>query len=103
MFGQIKYLRKVRVETDALKRNKDLASTRTPRSLVRDEGVAGSNPATPTSFFRTRNCHGERYGGRNPIALAAASLALTSRGVRKKAVLLRMGIGPAVELGRRPS
>jgi hypothetical protein len=36
MLGWIKYLRKVRVETDALKRNKDLASTRT--SLVRDEG-----------------------------------------------------------------
>jgi hypothetical protein len=41
MLGWIKYLRKVRVETDALKRNKDLASTRTPLSLVRDEGVAG--------------------------------------------------------------
>ena len=50
MFGWIKYLRKVRVETDALKRNKDLAPTRTPLSLVRDEGVAGSNPVTPTSF-----------------------------------------------------
>jgi hypothetical protein len=37
-----------RVEADALKRNKDLAFTRTPLSLVRDEGVAGSNPATPT-------------------------------------------------------
>ena len=34
MLGWIKYLRKVRVETDALKRNKILASTRTslPRS-----------------------------------------------------------------------
>ena len=30
MLGWIKYLRKVRVETDALKRNKDFASTRTP-------------------------------------------------------------------------
>jgi hypothetical protein len=48
MLGWVKYLRRVRVETDALKRNKDLASTRTPLSLVRDEGVAGSNPATPT-------------------------------------------------------
>jgi hypothetical protein len=38
-----------RVEADALKRNKDLAFTRTPLSLVRDEGVAGSNPATPTN------------------------------------------------------
>ena len=50
MLGWIKYLRRVRVETDALKRNKDLASTRTPLLLVRDEGVAGSNPATPTNF-----------------------------------------------------
>ena len=49
MLGWIKYLRKVRVETDALKRNKDFASTRTPLCPVRDEGVAGSNPATPTS------------------------------------------------------
>ena len=49
MLVWIKYLRRVRVETDALKRNKDLASTRTPLSLVRDEGVAGSNPATPTN------------------------------------------------------
>jgi hypothetical protein len=34
MLGWIKYLQRVRVETDALKRNKDLASTRTflPRS-----------------------------------------------------------------------
>jgi hypothetical protein len=46
MLGWIKYLQRVRVETDALKRNKDLASTRTPLSLVRDEGVAGSNPAS---------------------------------------------------------
>src|SRR6516164_2131529 len=47
MLGWIKYLRKVRVETDALKRNKDFASTRTPLCPVRNEGVAGSNPATP--------------------------------------------------------
>jgi len=40
MLGWIKYLRRVRVETDALKRNKDLASTRTPLSLVRDGFVA---------------------------------------------------------------
>jgi hypothetical protein len=51
MLGWIKYLQRVRVETDALKRNKDLASTRTPLSLVRDEGVAGSNPATPTNTY----------------------------------------------------
>jgi hypothetical protein len=31
MLGWIKYLRRVRVETDALKRNKDLASTRSGR------------------------------------------------------------------------
>jgi len=65
MLGRIKYLRKVRVEGDVLKRNKDFASTRTPLSLVRDEGVAGSNPATPTSFPRSRIRHGERYGERN--------------------------------------
>ena len=51
MLGWIKYLRKVRVETDALKRNKDFASTRTPLCPVRNEGVAGSNPATPTTFL----------------------------------------------------
>jgi len=45
MVGWIKYLRQVRVERDALKRNKDFAPTRTPLSLVRDEWVAGSNPA----------------------------------------------------------
>ena len=55
MLGQIKYLRRVRVETDALKRNKDLASTRTPLSLVWDEGVAGS-----------KSCHSDR-----PIQLSA--------------------------------
>jgi len=32
--------------------------------LVRDDGVAGSNPATPTSFLRSRSRHGERYGER---------------------------------------
>ena len=26
---------------------------------VRDEGVAGSNPATPTSFFHVRSAYGE--------------------------------------------
>ena len=34
--------------------------------FVRDEGVAGSNPATPTSFLHNRSRHGERYGERNP-------------------------------------
>jgi hypothetical protein len=48
MLGWIKYLRRVRVETDALKRNKDLVFHPNPHSLVRNEGVAGSNPATPT-------------------------------------------------------
>jgi hypothetical protein len=38
MLVWIKYLRGLRVETDALKRNKDLASTRIPLSLVRGEG-----------------------------------------------------------------
>jgi len=52
MLGWIKYLRRVRVETDALKRNKNFVSTRTLLSLVRDERIAGSNPATPTSFLR---------------------------------------------------
>src|SRR6516164_6051468 len=33
--------------------------------LVREEGVAGSNPATPTSFLHNRSRHGERYGERN--------------------------------------
>jgi len=33
--------------------------------LDRDKGVAGSNPATPTSFPRSRIRHGERYGERN--------------------------------------
>ena len=34
--------------------------------LVRDEGVAGSNPATPTSFLTAWIAHGEQYGERNP-------------------------------------
>jgi hypothetical protein len=44
MLGWIKYLRRVRVETDALKRNKDLASTRTPLFLV---GTKGSQVQIP--------------------------------------------------------
>ena len=35
------------------------------RHLVRDEGVAGSNPATPTSFLILPAARGERYGERN--------------------------------------
>ena len=35
----IKYLRKVRVETDAFKRNKDFASTRTPLSLIPESAL----------------------------------------------------------------
>ncbi len=34
--------------------------------LVRDEGVAGSNPATPTTFPSLPNAYGARYGERNP-------------------------------------
>jgi hypothetical protein len=62
-----------RVEADALKRNKDLAFTRTPLSLVRDEGVAGSNPATPTNFLRQRASCGECYGERNPRAMLTST------------------------------
>jgi hypothetical protein len=40
MLGWIKYLRRVRVEMDALKRNKDLASTRTLLSLVLHKGIS---------------------------------------------------------------
>jgi hypothetical protein len=29
--------------------------------LVRDEGVAGSNPATPTSFLTSNMIYGESY------------------------------------------
>ena len=36
---------------------------------VRDEGVAGSNPATPTSFPRSRIRYGERHGERNRRAV----------------------------------
>ena len=54
MSGWIKYLRGVRVKTDALKRNKDLVSTRTLHSLVRDEGVAGSNPIADLAGRRRR-------------------------------------------------
>jgi hypothetical protein len=38
--------------------------------LVRDEGVAGSNPATPTIFLKALIAYGARYGERNALALA---------------------------------
>jgi hypothetical protein len=45
VLGWIKYLRRVRVETDALKRNKDLASTRT------------LSPSFGTSGRRFKSCY----------------------------------------------
>ena len=54
MSGWIKCLRGVRVETEALKRNKDLVSTRTLHSLVLDEGVEGSNPIADLAARRKR-------------------------------------------------
>jgi hypothetical protein len=50
MLGWIKYLRGVRVETNSLDRNKNFASTRTPHSLVRDEGGR-----------RFKSCHSDQY------------------------------------------
>ena len=47
--------------------------------LVRDEGVAGSNPATPTNFPATPTGHAARYAGRNPRSAVANSLQLTRR------------------------
>ena len=64
MFGWIKYLRRVRVETDALKRNKVLAPTRTP--LCPSFGTRGSQvqilplrPAFPTEDPLTGNDMGD--------------------------------------------
>ena len=55
MLGRIKYLRRVRVETDALKRNKDLASTRTPQLSPSMSGLRGmiwgmKPPKLPADF-----------------------------------------------------
>ena len=55
MLGWIKYLRRVRVETDALKRNKDLASTRTPQLSSSMSGLRGmiwgmKSPKLPGDF-----------------------------------------------------
>jgi hypothetical protein len=59
MLGWIKYLRRVRVETHSLKRNKYLASTRTLLSLVRDEGaqvqIMPLRPASLTTETVTGN------------------------------------------------
>ena len=76
MLGWIKYLRRVQVETDALKRNKDLASTRTPLSLVRDEGVAGPNPATPTIFLAQQTVKTGNDMGDETVARRASALLL---------------------------
>jgi hypothetical protein len=73
------------------------------RHLVRDEGVAGSNPATPTSFLTAQMACGERYGERNPNPACFYYVTCPDQQGQKKAALLRMGIGPAAELGRRPS
>jgi hypothetical protein len=72
MLGGIKYLRRVRVETDALKRNKDLASTRTlspsfgksgrrfkscysNHHLVKSAALSGTTSGTDI-FSRSRVC-----------------------------------------------
>jgi hypothetical protein len=54
MLGWIKYLRRVRVETDALKRNKDLASTRTLHSLaINGALIAGNAPEARVDKLRS--------------------------------------------------
>jgi hypothetical protein len=42
-------------------------------NIVRDEGVAGSNPAAPTNFLTMQMTFGERYGARNPAAFQCAA------------------------------
>ena len=37
--------------------------------LVRDEGVAGSNPATPTITYRNQISTGQRFGQSFPVTL----------------------------------
>ena len=49
----------------ALKRNKDLASTRTPLSLVRDEGSQVQIPPLRPILSRFLDCFRERYRDRN--------------------------------------
>jgi hypothetical protein len=51
MLGWIKYLQKVRVETDALKRNKDLAPTRTP-SLPHASSLPYRDGPAPSFLLR---------------------------------------------------
>jgi hypothetical protein len=62
MLGWIKYLRRVRVETDALKQNRDFASTRTPSPSF---GTRGSQvqilPLRP-AFFTTDLLMGNDMG-----------------------------------------
>jgi hypothetical protein len=51
-------------------KNRRIFKGRTQAHSVRDEGVAGSNPATPTSFINIAICHAARYAERNPVGLA---------------------------------
>jgi hypothetical protein len=41
------------------------------RHSVRDEGVAGSNPATPTTLFDALIARAARYAVRNPLTHAS--------------------------------
>ena len=76
MLGWIKYLQRVRVETDALKRNKDLASTRTllPRSgrggrrfkschsdQLHQQGADRSHLSESANQLRLRRIHKPRH------------------------------------------
>ena len=66
-------------DNESVHRSVIAARGRIGKYLVRDEGVAGSNPAAPTSFPRKRSRHGERYGGRNPGRRFALHLTLNQR------------------------
>jgi hypothetical protein len=50
------------------------------RNLVRDEGVAGSNPATPTSFLDTATATGPDMGNETPCG-RSSRLGLSQHGV----------------------
>ena len=45
------------------------SSAKLAEHRVRDEVVAGSNPAAPTNFLTIQMTFGERYGARNSISL----------------------------------
>ena len=64
--------------------------------LVRDEGVAGSNPATPTSFLKNGNHSGARYGERNPCLAGLVCAAL--RRQRSTEVRILSGAPPSTHL-----